>query len=89
MPYVQLFAQFVFIYALFSVAVMILLEKWKVLEYYQVNRRRWMPPPCNFCFFFWFAFVGVMLIFSFGWLDIVELFVFSMCSAALAVYFYK
>ncbi len=48
---------FFFVVSLASVAIWIVLHKWGFLDWYQFKRRKWMPIDCNFCFFFWLAFL--------------------------------
>lgn len=36
--------------------VFLLLDKWGILDYYEMHRRDWMP-VCTFCFFFWLGLI--------------------------------
>src|SRR5688500_16471672 len=45
-----------------AVFILIVLEKWKFIEYLQLNARRFFGPfhglpDCNFCLLFWFCFI--------------------------------
>lgn len=54
--------------------IYLLAEKWGVIEFYTVNRKKWMPPFCgSFCYSFWFVHCpGLALLifvgFPFDWL---------------------
>lgn len=45
-----------------SFFILILLNKWSVLNWYDMHRKRWMPRRCEFCLGFWLC---VMMAFPF------------------------
>lgn len=51
--------------AVVNVAIFILCEKWGVIRLYQFYKPKWMP-VCNFCFFFWVAFLQLLIIWLAG-----------------------
>lgn len=42
--------------------VLYLLYKWKIIESYQVYRRRWMPLWCDFCALWWLGVIFCILL---------------------------
>jgi hypothetical protein len=84
---------FVLFFSLINVAFHILANKWGVVNWYQLNRRRWMPDRCNFCFFFWLALIEWLSIEivpanGFRLLDsIITPFFFALITAALSLHF--
>lgn len=47
--------------SLFNVAILILATKWGLVTWYQLHRPKFLPQSCNFCLFFWLAFLQMML----------------------------
>jgi hypothetical protein len=40
----------------FTVSFMIILSnKWEILDYYEMIRKKWMPERCEFCLSFWLS----------------------------------
>lgn len=52
-----------FIFTIFlvglNVGIFLVLAKLRAIEYYSLHKRKWMP-SCNFCLFFWMAFIEVV-----------------------------
>ncbi len=68
----------IFILGSTGAGVFILAVKWGVIEWYQVNRRKWMPAFCGvFCYSFWFVicplFSALMLYIPFDYVYLLSL----------------
>lgn len=54
--------QWILSIALFMAAIccfiLILLHKWRIVEYYDIRHAKWLPRWCNFCALWW---LGVIL----------------------------
>lgn len=44
--------------------VLLLLDKWKVLEYYELHRPQNFPSVCIFCLGFWLSCITFLIFFS-------------------------
>ena len=54
---------------LFAAGIILILRKWNFLDWYEQNKKRWMPNRCEFCLSFWIsAGIGVSLIPIYGFL---------------------
>jgi hypothetical protein len=67
--------------ALIAAFFMILLEKWKVFEWIQLNAG-W---HCEFCFAFWLCLVGTAIFYYTTETDIIEVVVKPMASAVVSL----
>lgn len=48
----------------FNLSLIYLAEKWEIIKFYELYRRKWMPKTCYFCLLFWLAYFQQILILS-------------------------
>jgi tryptophan-rich sensory protein len=86
----------IFVLSLMNVAIHILLNKWGAITWYQLNRPKWLPADCNFCFFFWLAIlefaagalIGVIIGASFDWFSYISSsIIYALCGSVLSLFF--
>jgi hypothetical protein len=71
--------------SLLSLAILILMYKWKIVDFYDYNKPKWMFNRCEFCFFFWCGVVGLFYM-NFPVIDFTILLVKSLCCASLGTF---
>lgn len=47
-----------------SFFILILLNKWDILNWYDMYRKKWMPRRCEFCLGFWLCVINAILFFT-------------------------
>lgn len=53
---------FLILLALVNVGLHTIAAKFKIIDAYAYYRQRWMPDVCEFCLFFWMAFIELWVI---------------------------
>lgn len=43
--------------------ILMLLRKWRVLDWYEMHKKRWMPKRCEFCLLFWMGMIAMIPIY--------------------------
>ena len=80
----------VVIFALLNTGLVLVAEKWKILEWYELHKKPWMP-YCLFCLFFWMALIELTIAYfyqsAFDLWSFIMIIPFSLCSAVLSRYF--
>lgn len=73
--------------ALANNSILMSFYKWRLMERYDLHKRRWMPEWCDFCFFFWAGMIEEILLRSdlplgFSWFALN--FIFALAEAFIA-----
>lgn len=77
--------------SLINTAFLIIAGKWGIISWYQSHRAKWMPSDCNFCCFFWMAFIELVPLNGLDGLDIsvfIISFFHSLACSVVSLYFY-
>ncbi len=51
----------------FSASACVIAKKWKLLDWYELNRKSWMGDVCIFCICFWLSCLQLGILFFFGY----------------------